>query len=298
MSESKCLWCRKTFVRAGAFSNHLRREHATLLDKIVQSEDSPIASSSSTKPFLSLPLYQPPQYPNDDDFEELPLYNESTVNIENTTADTLRSTTDTTYPSADTSETPSDSTIIRRQQYKTENEESWNPLSPFSSALEYKLARCVHPKLVDGAVKPTDALARFFIDIKIPLTRINEFFSSIVPPQTLGVSYGSAYTLRNQLAVMEAAAGNAPWIEGHVNYTITGRQSFFYRDIIECIAYLLKQKAFAAHFFWRSRKEFDYEGKRRFTEMNTCDWWARKEVCIYSRGGHHMSARGYRLLRT
>jgi len=84
--------------------------------------------------------------------------------------------------------------------------------------------------------------------------------------------------MRNLLAVMESEAGNPPWIEGHVDYTITGRQPFFYRNVVQCIAYLLKQKAFARHFLWRSRKEYDYEGKRRFTEMNTCDWWGRTEV--------------------
>ena len=111
------------------------------------------------------------------------------------------------------------------------------------------------------------------------MTRIDEFFYSVFAPQSLSVSFNSAHILCNKVVQMEQDFGVPIWHRGIATYTITGQQEFFHRDILQCIAYLLKQKAFPSHWAWKSKKVFDYEGVRQYNELYTGDWWAKVEVC-------------------
>lgn len=145
-AETKCLWCRKTFVRAGAFSNHVRREHPDLLETMgalheASTSDSTQSTNSNCRKFSNLPLYKPPDKLNDDDFEELPLYNDPSADTTDPSADIEMDIEDQNGGATEASLTTPDLTIVRHQRYETENQPSWNPLSPFSNALEYKLAR-------------------------------------------------------------------------------------------------------------------------------------------------------------
>jgi len=110
------------------------------------------------------------------------------------------------------------------------------------------------------------------------MSRIDEFFYSIIPPQLMGTTYGSSHTMRKKLREMEEIVGVPKWHAGVVTYTISGQQEFFHRDILECIQYLLKQKAFAQHWKWQAKKEVDHDNVRQYHEMYTGDWWPRIEV--------------------
>ncbi|KAF8433433.1 hypothetical protein BGX38DRAFT_1289941 [Terfezia claveryi] len=49
--------------------------------------------------------------------------------------------------------------------------------------------------------------------------------------------------------------------------------TFFYRDVEQCIRYLLHQKVYAQYLVFKSQKDFDRQGNRVYTEMHTGDWW-------------------------
>ncbi|KAF8435536.1 hypothetical protein BGX38DRAFT_1286409 [Terfezia claveryi] len=90
---------------------------------------------------------------------------------------------------------------------------SWNPLLPFTSAYEYKLAR-------------------FFHQSKTSMKQIDQFFKDELLPldtsRTIGVGYRSAHTWRNK---MRALIDQPAWQHGTVDFHLQRGVTFFYRDL-------------------------------------------------------------------
>ena len=284
----KCHWCTRRFQRGGALRTHVNKYHpnqAILLTDTTRYNTQNrgvdgTTSSDLTYLFKGNPIYDPPASAEnaDADFEVLPLFStelqpqnahsteasERAVDPEHARAGEDGPHAGENGPRADRNECRATETqygrAIREAPYIEENEPDWNPLAPFSSPTHYKMAR-------------------YFVESKTPLTRIDEYFYSIIPPQLLGTSFGSAHTMRNKLRLMEEKYAVPVWQRGIVTYTISGQQEFFHRNILDCIQYLLRQKSFSQHWAWASKKEYDFEGIRQYHEMYTGDWWARIEVC-------------------
>jgi len=75
---------------------------------------------------------------------------------------------------------------------------------------------------------------------------------------------------------------NVTWNEQHSREPI----EFWYRDIIECAKWLLRQPAYAEHLSYtpQQRFEFDEQGRRVYSKMHTADWWWERQVRISSAG--------------
>ena len=135
------------------------------------------------------------------------------------------------------------------QEHSNLCEELW---APFSSAYGFKLAS-------------------WFIQCKVPKSRINEYFSNGLGNSTLA-SYGSMHTLENHLRSLDPYSPYLQWFEGQVEDS-KRTLPFFYRNILDCVRYLLRQIAYQDDLVCAPRREFDPDGERIYSEMNTMDWW-------------------------
>ena len=132
-----------------------------------------------------------------------------------------------------------------------------NPWEPFQTLHDFKLAR-------------------WFIQSKVPRSRIDEYFATGLSTSRLP-SFSSAYKLEQCLNVVDPFREFLQWNEGTVH---DGEQSsiFFYRDIIGCIQYLLAQVAYKEDMVYAPIRETDSQGDRLYSEMHTADWWWEMQV--------------------
>ena len=127
-----------------------------------------------------------------------------------------------------------------------------DPWAPFSSAHSFKLAS-------------------WFIQGKVPKSRINEYFSSGLGNSTL-VSYNSMHTLENHLWSLDPYSPYPQWFQGQVEDS-KRTLPFFYRNVLDCVRYLLRQIAYQDDLVYTPRREFDHNDERIYVEMHTADWW-------------------------
>ena len=80
------------------------------------------------------------------------------------------------------------------------------------------------------------------------------------------------YPLEHYLRSLDPYSHYLQWFEGQVD---NGRRSllFFYRNILDCVRYLLRQIAYRDDFIYTPWREYDSEGQRVYSEMHTADWW-------------------------
>jgi len=126
-----------------------------------------------------------------------------------------------------------------------------HPCSPFSSAHGFKLAS-------------------WFIDGKVPKSRINEYFWSGLGNAS-SAGYSSMHTLKNLLQALDPHSAYLQWNEGQVD---DGKRTlpFFYRNVLDCVRYRLRQIAYRDDVVYTPRREYDTNGQRIYTEMHKADW--------------------------
>jgi len=95
--------------------------------------------------------------------------------------------------------------------------------------------------------------------------RINEFFRDNLIPD-VGLSFRSGHTFYNQTRLM---IDNPEWTTGLIQYPLRLQSEFRYRNIIECIEYLLCQRAFVKHMLWEPVRLFNKQKEGIYSEMNT-----------------------------
>ena len=139
------------------------------------------------------------------------------------------------------------------KEYKEESRDLCeNPWAPLASAQGFKLAS-------------------WFIESKVSKTRINDYFSNGIGNST-SVGYSSMHTLENLLRHLDPYSPYLQWLEGHVE---DGQRTlpFFYRNVLDCVRYLLRQIAYRDDLVYAPRREYDQSGQRIYAEMHTADWW-------------------------
>ena len=252
---TKCLFCRRKYTRAGAYEKHLRTAHAKL-DIVLASTvryASPANYITDTETsLLHHPLVSghpdsdyefdldPTEYERDDDVVQ-----ESDTEETN---DAAPSPADKPMDYAGAGEAIGDVNGFE-QEYSDLCADPW---APFTSAHGFKLAS-------------------WFIQSKVPKSRINEYFSNGLG-DTASVGYGSMHTLENHLRSLDPYSPYLQWFEGQVD---DGSRClpFFYRNILDCVRYLLRQIAYRDDLVYAPRREYDSEGQRLYSEMHTADWW-------------------------
>jgi len=133
-------------------------------------------------------------------------------------------------------------------------------------------------------------LPRFFYAAYVPSSRINEFFNTgFIETGTTGekqktrqtqspmgaFSFRSSYTLRKKLYEMLTSPG---WGNGSVDFRLAKDTEFWYRNILDCIRYLVRQKCYEKDIVWSPVWDFDVHGDKVYMEMNTGTWWWDTQV--------------------
>ena len=87
------------------------------------------------------------------------------------------------------------------------------------------------------------------------------------------------HTLQNHLRRVDPCGQYLQWFEGKVEFD-QRTLPFFYRNILDCVRYLLRQIAYKDDLVYAPRREYDFDGQRVFSEMHTADWWWDVQVNI------------------
>jgi len=114
-------------------------------------------------------------------------------------------------------------------------------------------------------------LASWFIEGQVSKSRINQYFSS-GQGDAESVGYSSMHMLENHLGLLDPYSQYLQWFEGEVD---DGQRTlpFFYRNVLHCVRYLLRQIAYRDNLVYEARHEHDSTGQRIYAEMHTADWW-------------------------
>ena len=80
------------------------------------------------------------------------------------------------------------------------------------------------------------------------------------------------HTLENHLRLLDPYSQYLQWFEGQVE---DGQRTlpFFYRDVLGCVRYLLRQIAYREDLVYAPWREYDPTGHRIYPEIDTADWW-------------------------
>jgi len=112
-------------------------------------------------------------------------------------------------------------------------------------------------------------LASWLLESKVPKSRINQYFASGLG-NSESVGYGSMHTLEKHLPELDPYSGYLQWFEGQVE-DAKRTLSFFYRNVLDCVRYLLRQIVYRHDFVYSPRREYDHTGQRVYGEMHTAD---------------------------
>jgi len=127
-----------------------------------------------------------------------------------------------------------------------------DPWSPFSSEDDFNLAS-------------------LFVWSKVAKLQIDGYFAKGLGC-TDSRSFRSAYTLRQHLDVLDPFGEYLVWAEASID---DGRHAttFNYRNIIDCVRYLIHQVAYSLDIGYTPIRDYDLSGERLYSEMHTAVWW-------------------------
>lgn len=255
--SEKCRFCRKVFTYGAAKLNHIEREHRELLQIYMKSigADQDQDSESDEDPKSD----EDPEQAEDCTLEErlFPVdhVDVDMYDVDDNSTDSEESgelPTTTTFPDAgipileDPEEDPEESQRRNR---------AVNPWSPFENRREFRLAE-------------------WFIKHKISKTGIDDYFK-----QGLGNpgprEFRSSYTLRKKLDQLLSLPS---WRGGDATFNTGGKTTFYYRDPMKCVEYLLSQQLYKNDLHYAPVKEYNAGGERLYGEMWTGDWWWQTQV--------------------
>lgn len=280
---TKCSFCRQRYVQAGAYETHLRSRHAELYESLYNHsarnasdshDDTPSLNSVGDAGHLPSPSLNPYEKP----VEELP---------------------DVTYPAgvnqSDYESDPSDyeSDPLDYEEHASDGEETPAPTSKTGGQIEtYENAgrplKDVNPNLqlekalMEDPWRPFRTqddfkLAKWFITSKVSRSQIDKYFSAGLATSS-SPCFKSAYKLDQYIHALDPYRDLLAWNEGTFERDDGSSTTFFYRDMVHCVEYLLAQTAYRKDMIYGPVWEHDGNGKRVYSEMHTADWWWDTQV--------------------
>ena len=114
-----------------------------------------------------------------------------------------------------------------------------DPWSPFSSENDFNLAS-------------------WFVRSKVAKSQIDAYFAEGLDGMD-SRSFRSAYTLRQHLDILDPFREYLVWVEAGID---DGRHAptFYYRNIIDCVCYLIRQVAYSSDMVYAPIREYDSSG--------------------------------------
>jgi len=119
-------------------------------------------------------------------------------------------------------------------------------------------------------------LACWFFQRKVAKSQINTYFAEGLGG-TDSRSFRSTYTLRQHLDILDLFREYLVWAEASID---DGPQAttFYYRHIIDCVRYLIRQVAYSSDLVYAPIREYDSSGERFYSDMHTPNWWWDMQV--------------------
>lgn len=242
-------------MRAGAYETHLRKAHANLDIILASTIRNPLANRVDDPGTDKIDYHELSERP-DSDYESDPAsdpagyerdaiddnvtYDSDTEVLNNNHSSVMH------YPGAGEA-------IAEVEGYVEEHRnlcgDAW---APFTSAQGFQLAS-------------------WFIESKVSKSQINDYFSSGLG-NSASVGYSSMYTLEKRLQSLDPYGSYLRWFEGQVEDD-KRTFPFFYRNILDCVRYLLRQITYRDDLVYAPCHEYDQDGQRIYAEMHTADWW-------------------------
>jgi hypothetical protein len=297
--KTRCHWCNKIYATAGAYSNHLHKVHPDRLHYSLprlkrRSTDEFQQGPDTTQDSNAFDIEAAPSHPSDieevdhsdvdavelSDIDELDFAEIHAEYPDSPECAGIDEDSDTdTEQTSSSLETPDVSVYtpeagrcrnlasykagrpVRDFPFSKERSKEFNHLYPFLTPRDYNLAK-------------------FFTTSKVPKRHVTGFFKAKILTPTGGnppsdISFGSGHTFYTQTRKM---VEDPSWESGMVEYPLRPKSEFFYRNILDCIQYLLHQRAFVKHMLWEPVELFNRDGDRIYSEMNTGSWWWDQQV--------------------
>jgi hypothetical protein len=134
-----------------------------------------------------------------------------------------------------------------------------NPWAPFKSADDFQQADR-------------------FVQAATPKTHINSHFNEGGCKNPQDYSYSSGKTLWDQIDRMEERLPG--WKLRRIGNNEDGFRSLYYRPLLECAKYLLRQRCFKDKMAYAPMLETTNDGHRVYHEMNTAECWEQAPAKI------------------
>ncbi|KAF8435254.1 hypothetical protein BGX38DRAFT_1286781 [Terfezia claveryi] len=255
--KTRCHWCPQLYASPGAYANHLAKIHPE--EKLFKSRKhrlSDISHTSSSSAELEIANIGEIFLTSNDCSDREGESEGSDEEVRNYCSDAESAESDGESQQSEALNTitqPVAGTPIR-EHFFPEQDLEFNLYSPFRHPVDYRLAR-------------------FFNAIHASEKKIDQFFKNGILQAlnpTHRVQFQSAHTMYN---LVDKAADEPCWYSGKVDYPLLKGVQFRYRNIISAVKYLLRQKVYAANMVWGPRREYDKQGNRIYSEMNTGTWW-------------------------
>jgi hypothetical protein len=119
-------------------------------------------------------------------------------------------------------------------------------------------------------------LAKWFITSKVSRSQIDRYFNNGLAASSTPC-FKSAYKLDQYIHALDPYRDLLVWNEGTFERDCSST-TFFYRDIVHCVEYLLAQTAYQNDMVYGPVREHNGNGERMYSEMHTADWWWDTQV--------------------
>lgn len=258
---TKCPFCRHRYVRASAYEKHLQSRHLELHKNFYKAKPDvsrfrPHSADSSEYPTTDQEVLEEAVYPagvNQSDYEssdseEHPSDGEENLTLSSSNAGSR----------VDAYKDAGRPLKNMHHDFQFEAGLMNDPWRPFQSLDDFKLAK-------------------WFITSKVPRSRIDEYFS-IGLSKSSSPCFRSAYKLDQYIKALDPYQHLLTWNEGTFSHD-DHSSTFFYRNIVHCVEYLLAQPAYREDIVYAPVREYG-NGERLYSEMHTADWWWETQVRV------------------
>lgn len=263
---TKCPFCRRQYIRASAYEKHLQSHHPNRYKNLYKPKTDLSRSRSSSVNSNEEPpaevLEDAADHPfgfNESDYESDPQHSEpehASDGEDNPVTSSRSSNTVQVQAYFNAGGSLFDVSSHRKYE-KSLLAEPWRP---FHTLDDFKLAN-------------------WFITSKVPRARIDEYFATGLS-KSASPCFRSAYKLDQYITALDPYQHFLEWKEGTYTHD-DGHSTFFYRDMVQCVEYLLSQPAYRDDIVYAPVREYNETGERLYSEMHTADWWWETQVRVY-----------------
>ena len=249
--STQCPICRKRYKYATSYGVHLQEKHPLVAQSYLatNTQQGSMFSDEGSMEY-------PEDYTYDSDLDDLDNASGSGSDQESESGFNMNDIGSQHESTTNNFEDAGISVGIARS-IKTEEEALLRePWAPFQSAEEFRLAY-------------------WFVRANVSQAAIDDYFRSSLGPADC--SFRSGHSFTKKLEMMQATLGRSSW--HHSEVELGGNNiSYYYRDPIVCIRYLLRQRAYRDDMVYAPVVEYNRSGERMYGEMQTGNWWWEKQV--------------------